>query len=176
MLILQDRDFANLLGLAGASDALLPNLDSGLCDGLVLPFNLLSGWRERNLVRLAMERKVGVIARDPAPAATLDELIDATEEAAKVGGWFKRRPASHRLAGAGTYAFLRSTHGWTEPQICLAYALTEPAVATVQVETTDAAELGHLAEAADRDLPAAVSAQIEMARFSADTEANRRSA
>ena len=37
------------------------------------------------------------------------------------------------LAGAGTYAFLENTRGWKSEEICLAYALTEPCLASVQI-------------------------------------------
>ena len=75
------------------------------------------------------------------------------------------------LAGAGTYRFLDTTPGWTAEQLCLGYALTEPSLATVQVEVEDPEHLASLAEITERDLPAAVAAQIEMARFSAEREA-----
>jgi aryl-alcohol dehydrogenase-like predicted oxidoreductase len=85
-------------------------------------------------------------------------------------GWFKKpRP----LAGAGTYAFLTATRGWSAEQLCLAYALTEPAVASVLVQVDDREHLTELAATTDRDLPPTVSAQIEMARFSAEADAER---
>jgi hypothetical protein len=65
-----------------------------------------------------------------------------------------------------TYAFLGDTPGWTAEEACLAFALTEPALATVQCRTTDPAMLARLAMAVERDLPNGLSAQIEMARFS----------
>ncbi|MBP7649752.1 MAG: hypothetical protein KA744_07890, partial [Phenylobacterium sp.] len=78
------------------------------------------------------------------------------------------------LAGAGTYAFLHQTHGWSAEEVCLAYALTEPAFATVQVEQFRAEAIERLALITDKDLPTGVAAQIEMARFSADNHDQRR--
>jgi hypothetical protein len=65
----------------------------------------------------------------------------------------------------GGYAFLQDTTGWTTEDICLAYALTEPAFATVQVEAWRADAVERLALVCDKDLPTSVAAQIEMARF-----------
>ena len=65
----------------------------------------------------------------------------------------------------GGYGFLQDTAGWTNEDICLAYALTEPAFATVQVEAWRADAVERLAAVCDKDLPTSVAAQIEMARF-----------
>ena len=141
-------------------------MQQGGFDAVVTPFNLLSGWRERNLVRTALERQMGVIVCDPCPPSLMALAEDGKQEGKR--GWFRR---TEPLAGAGSYAFLLRTPHWTVEQICLGYALTEPAVATVQVEAIGRKHLAALAEVTDRGLPSAVSAQIEMARFSAEREA-----
>jgi aryl-alcohol dehydrogenase-like predicted oxidoreductase len=166
---MKDEHMADRLGVSGPGEPLAEQLPQGIYDAVVTPFNLLSGWRERNLVRAALESHLGVIACDPCPAALKAMAADAKRETK--GGWFKRTEA---LAGAGSYAFLLKTPGWTVEQICLGYALTEPAVATVQVEAVGREHLAALAEVTDRGLPSAVSAQIEMARFSAEREAAKR--
>jgi len=106
---------------------------------------------------------MSVIGCDPSPG-DVSALIEGADEASKPG-WFKQ---SSPLAGVGTYRFLRLTTGWSPEQLCLGYAFTEPALATVQVRVADREHLTTLAEVAERDLPAAISAQIEMARFSAE--------
>jgi len=112
---------------------------------------------------------MGVIACEPFPPA-LAGMLEATEEETKPG-WFKKPKP---LAGVGTYAFLAATRGWSAEQLCVAYALTEPAISTVQMPVETRERLTELAAAADRDLPSTVSAQIEMARFSEkDTQADR---
>jgi aryl-alcohol dehydrogenase-like predicted oxidoreductase len=166
---MKDEGMAHRLAVAGPGDLLEEPVQLGQFDAVVTPFNLLSGWRERHLVRLALESQMGVIACDPTPAA-LAAMIEDGKSRAK-GGWFKKAPP---LGGAGTYAFLTNTHGWNVEQICLGYALTEPAVSTVQVETIGRQHLAGLADVADRGLPSAVSAQIEMARFTAEREAQSR--
>lgn len=169
-ILLKEADVARRLAVTGSGELVEEDVASDLFDALITPFSLLSGWRDRNLVRKSMERQMGVIGRDPWPEA-LEALMESAQQKAKPG-WFKKAPP---LAGVGTYAFLGRTHGWSAEQICLAYALTEPALATVQVPLTDRKHLTLLAGVTDRDLPSAVSAQIEMARFSAD-EAERKGA
>jgi aryl-alcohol dehydrogenase-like predicted oxidoreductase len=166
---MKDEGMAHRLGVAGTGDLLEEAVQLGCFDALITPFNLLSGWRERHLVRVALESQMGVIATDSCPAA-LTALVDEGKAQGK-GGWFRKAAP---LGGAGTYAFLGRTPGWNVEQICLGYALTEPAVASVQVETIGRQHLAGLAEVADRGLPSAVSAKIEMARFSAEREAEAR--
>jgi aryl-alcohol dehydrogenase-like predicted oxidoreductase len=163
---LKDLNLVRSLAVAGVGEAMDEHVEDPLFDAVVTPFGLMSGWRERNLTRNALLRQKGVIACDPCPPEVLALAKEASDEAKP--GLLQRRDA---LKGAGTYAFLQETRGWSAEQICLAYALTEPAVATVQMEITDANHLNELAEVTDRDLPSAVTAQIEMARFSAEAAA-----
>ena len=106
---------------------------------------------------------MAVIGCEPHPGAAA-ALAEAAGAAAKPGWFAKPKP----LAGVGSYAFLDLTPGWSAEQLCVGYALTEPALATVQTEVRDREHLTMLAEITERVLPAAVSAQIEMARFSAE--------
>jgi aryl-alcohol dehydrogenase-like predicted oxidoreductase len=162
---MRDSGLAGRIGVAGEYDVLAPQFDAGGYDAVITSFNILSGWRERHLVRRAMELQVAVVGRDPYPARAAD-LVKTDVEQTK-GGWFSKAPP---LAGAGSYAFLSQTLGWSAEQICLGYALTEPSLATVQMRSTDRSHLADLAEVTERDLPPAVSAQIEMARFSAERD------
>jgi aryl-alcohol dehydrogenase-like predicted oxidoreductase len=162
-ILLQEADRVWRLGVAGSGTLIDEDVDFGLFDAVFTPFNLLSGWRDRNLVRRSLEQQMGVVACDPCPAE-LEAMVETAEAKVKPG-WFKRPKL---LAGAGTYAVLGTTPGWTTEQICLAYTLTEPAVATVQMPVASRKHLATLAAVTDRDLPSAVSAQIEMARFSAE--------
>jgi aryl-alcohol dehydrogenase-like predicted oxidoreductase len=166
---LQTSDLVYHLAVAGAGDLLAEDIEADHFDAIVTPFNMLSSWRDRNMVRKALERQMGVIACEPFPPA-LAGLLEATHDETKPG-WFKK---AKPLAGMGTYAFLGATRGWSAEQLCLAYTLTEPAVATVLMPLETRKRLTELAGAAERDLPSTVSAQIEMARFSEKaTEADR---
>lgn len=156
------------LGVAGAGDKFDAYVASGQFDAMATPFNLASGWVERNRVRSAVGREMAVIG--------LDYWPDALREAHKAT--FLPRPSLWRrrtdpLADVGGYDFLRNTPGWNAQQICLGYALTEPSLASVQVTAGSPAEVEALAAIVERDLPTGCAAQIEMARFSAQQQAER---
>jgi aryl-alcohol dehydrogenase-like predicted oxidoreductase len=160
-----------LLAVSGAGDEFDAYTASGLFDAMATPFNLASGWIERNRVRGAMTREMAVIGLDFWPQVLREERRGFLP---KPSLWRRR---TDPLADVGGYDFLHATHGWTAQQICLAYALTEPSLATVQITADSPAELEALAAIAERDLPTGCSAQIEMARFSAqEAERNARRA
>jgi hypothetical protein len=85
----------------------------------------------------------------------------------------QRATAENPLVGMGTYAFLENTSNWKSEELCLAYALTEPCLASVQIVADRADRLESLAAITERDLPPGVGAQIEMARFSPQAAADR---
>jgi aryl-alcohol dehydrogenase-like predicted oxidoreductase len=156
-----------LLGVAGSGDKFDTYVASGQFEAMATPFNLASGWVERNRVRAAMSREMAVIGLDYWPEVLRDEAKQHS---------FLPKPSLWRrktdpLAHVGGYDFLRSTPGWNAQQICLAYALTEPSLATVQVTAASPAEVEGLAAIVERDLPTGCAAQIEMARFSAQEAA-----
>jgi aryl-alcohol dehydrogenase-like predicted oxidoreductase len=163
---LKSAGVVRFLGVAGQGERVDALVAEGRLDILSTGYSLLSGWAERRRVREAMASDMGVLGYGAFPREQLEPLIG-------------RRPQSRGepLAGMGGYAFLEATREWTAEQLCMAYALTEPALATVLVRAQSVEHLERLAAVADRDLPAGVAAQIEMARFSAlDQETNRRSA
>ena len=160
---LKDQGLARRLAIAGDGELLAEHVRAGAFDALITPFNLLSGWRERHMIRLAAEAQMAVIGSDACPAA-----VATLAEAARAAARTIRRSRREPLAGAGSYAFLEATRGWSAEQLCIGYALTEPALATVRIQARDREHLAALARITERDLPAAVSAQIEMARFSAE--------
>lgn len=158
-----------MLGIAGQDDAIDALLSTNAFDVFYLPFSLISGWESRRRLKAAIERDMGVIAYDYYPRA----FHGAAGAAPKSSGWIARpkaaapAPRANPLAGAGTYAFLDRTRNWTPEEICLAYALTEPSLASVQINAERAERVEALAAVPDREMPPGVSAQIEMARFSA---------
>jgi len=155
-----------LLGVAGAGDKFDAYVASGQFEAMATPFNLASGWVERNRVRAAMSREMAVIGLDYWPATLREE--PKASFLPKPSLWRRR---TDPLADVGGYDFLRNTPGWNAQQICLAYALTEPSLATVQVTAGSPDEVEALAAIAERDLPTGCAAQIEMARFSAQEAA-----
>jgi aryl-alcohol dehydrogenase-like predicted oxidoreductase len=166
---LKDINLVRRLGVAGPGEMLEGHAEDPLFDALVMPFGLMSGWRDRNLVRTALARQMAVMAYDSCPAH-LTEQVKADAKQAK-GGWFKK---AEPLAASGSHAFLQSTFGWTAEQICVAHVLTEPAITTVQMPVKNLKHLESLAEAPERNLPAQISAQIEMAHFAQERTARTR--
>lgn len=155
-----------LLGVAGAGDKFDAYVASGQFEAMATPFNLASGWIERNRVRSAVGREMAVIGLDYWPETLREE--PKASFLPKPSLWRRR---TDPLADVGGYDFLRNTPGWNAQQICLAYALTEPSLASVQVTAGSPAEIEALAAIAERDLPTGCAAQIEMARFSAQEAA-----
>ena len=153
-----------MLGVAGA-DGTDRYLDSGHFDVLATQYNIQSGWRERNRLKHATQADMPVIGCDYQPFSA-----PAAVEEARPSGPFNLG----RLLGGGApkpkitdaYAFLERSGGWTAEQICLGYALTEPALNTHQTRARTVEHLQQLAAVSEKELPNGVAAQIEMARFS----------
>ncbi|MDP3174728.1 MAG: aldo/keto reductase [Phenylobacterium sp.] len=154
------------IGVSGDDDIAASCIGAEPFDVLATPFNLTSGWTERRRLREAAEANMVIIAYDPAPL----EMLQAN--GAGVGKATRKNP----LNGSGTYAFLHDTRGWTAEELCLAYVLTEPSLATVQCQIAHAEMIETLANVAERDPPTGLSAQIEMARFSKEREQQKKRA
>ena len=162
-----------MLGVAGQDDAMDALLTTGAFDVLYLPYSLISGWTERRRLRTAVERDMGIIGYDYYPKNFHGAAGAAPKQS---NSWLRPtrgaaplaspRPNSP-LAGAGTYDFLNRTRNWTPEEICLAHALTEPSLSSVQIYAERAERIEALAAIPDKEMPPGVSAQIEMARFSA---------
>lgn len=150
-----------MAGVAGDGEAIDAYICARAFDLLCTPFNLTSGWKERNRLRQAVESDMAVMGYKVYPADFHQRMIAVVQARSKASP----------LAGMGSYAFLDRTHGWDAEEICIAYALTEPALATVQVAPPSIARLEQLAGVADREMPPGLAAQIEMARFAPETTA-----
>jgi aryl-alcohol dehydrogenase-like predicted oxidoreductase len=155
----------SLLGVAGDNDAMDAYISTNAFDVLVTPYHLRSGWKERNRLKAATTQDMGVIAYNWFP----EEFTTPKKTEALVGdrvlGLLGLGKERHPLEGVGTYKFLHQTKQWTAEEICLAYCMTEPAIATILVETADPEHLASLAAVPDRDMPPGLAAQVEMARF-----------
>lgn len=159
---LRDQGRLRFLGVRGDGDGLEACIASGWFNCLATPYNVLSGWRERHRLKTASTRGMSIVGYDAYPAS----LAEAAKGPKLVRSSIWRR-ASDPQSGAGAYSFMGKTDGWTPQEICVAYALTEPSLSTVQVDAADPKRLAALAAVPERDLPSQVPAQIEMARFSA---------
>jgi len=164
---LRDARRLRYIGLSGDGESLDGHIDSGRFDVLHMPFSIASGWVERNRVKRA-------VAKDMIVAAS--EFVPANLPAKPEGGATR---GLKRLIGKApdpvyqAYEFLYRSPDWTAEQICLAYALTEPSLATIQVRVGKADQIAPLASIPDREMPNGVPALIEMARFSLAPEAKR---
>ena len=165
---LKAQGVVRLIGVAGEDDAIDAYISTGAFDALALPFSMISGWRDRLRLRAAKDAEMAVIGYGAYP----DALHPVQAPAAVKRSFWDRAKAAPVQAAA--YDFLRHTPQWDSEAICLAYALTEPSIATVQVTADDAARLQVLAATADRDLPAGLGAQIEMARINAGNDPDTR--
>ena len=152
---------ARYVGVWGSDETMDLALDRPGVDCLITPYSLTSGWKERHRLKVASEKNIAVIAREVCPA----ELTGADKPGLIPKGWFRKKP---KISARSPYAFLESTHGWTGEEICLAFALFEPAVTSVQVQADTPERITRLAAVPERDLPTGVAAQIEMARFSGE--------
>lgn len=158
---------ARWLAAAGPPSVIDEAIQTGQFDGVAMA-NPAGGWTEHNRRRAAAAaaRGMAVIAWNVAVEAPAVE----TSLAVKSGFFnlFSRRPAP------AAPKFQVQAPGWTAQQIALAHALTDPAISTVMVQPRCAATLEALAAAVKRDLPAGAQAQIEMARFSDQDQAEPR--
>ena len=147
-----------LLG-ATADGATAPALFASLdLDVLAVRYNIASGWAERNLLKTAAQRAMTVIGYDHHVGPGEPRMTPVVRGLSRL---FGARPAPEQEV----YGFLDHCPGWTPQQITLGYALTEPGLASILVEADGPEVLQGLADAMERELPAGVAAQIEMARF-----------
>lgn len=157
------------LGVVGDGDAADASVRSGFFDVLATPFNLASDWQARRRIKDASEANMTLLAYDPFPSHLLSKgagsRAGASPPPSAMGARRGLFTKSEPLSGAGTYAFLYETKGWSPEEICLAYVLTEPTFATQQIEVFRPDVVERLAGVCDRDMPTGVAAQIEMARF-----------
>ena len=162
----RDAQRIGLIGVAGDTAALDEALRWRALNVMTTAYNLRTGWADRNRLKAAASRGVVVIGADSyPPLATSAQAAGSSAPAGRgLFGLGKRPTPLEKIDG---YAFLQRTQGWSPAELCLAYALTEPGLASVIVETTDAEILRGFATVPERDLPTGVPAQIEMARFSA---------
>jgi hypothetical protein len=150
-----------MLGIAGAGAA-EAHIDSGAFEVLETPFNVTSGWIDRNRIKHAVEADMAIIGTDYHPFGRREA---DKPSAGPLGLGRLLGGGGGKGVAEGPYGFLERTPGWTAEEACLAFALTEPSLATVQTRCHEATALQKLAPAVERDLPNGLSAQIEMARF-----------
>lgn len=169
---LRATERVKLLGIAGNGPVMDTYVSTGAFDLLVTSYHVNSPWQVRSRIRAAREQDMVIFANDYFP-----ESLDSERKAATVHEPEKKRglfgfgggpkAPSTPLKGAGTFAFLHRTQGWTAEEICLGHTLTDPSIASVIIEADDVERLNGLAQVPERDMPPGLPAQIEMARIAA---------
>ena len=132
-----------LVGVAGQDEVVEAYVGLPVFDVLGVPYNLTSGWLERNWLRKAAKYDMAVFGYEPYPI----EFHRAVAAAMRA----PHRGRAEALHGCGSYSFLDLTANWTAEEICVAYALTEPGLATIQLFTPGLDRL----RAAGRESPSA---------------------
>lgn len=156
-----------LLGVSGDAPVMDVYVSTGAFDVLYTPFHANVEWRIRSRMRAARERDMAVFTYDYFPESLSTERKAAGAGAApkKKGLFgFGAKPVDPGPANAGSFAFLHQTPNWKAEEICLAFTLTDPAIASVMVDAVNPERMEALAAVPERDLPPGLSAQIEMAR------------
>ncbi|MFT3997879.1 MAG: aldo/keto reductase [Asticcacaulis sp.] len=168
---LRDSGLLRFTGATANSDLIKAVVDDGRFNILKTVFDIDTSWNKRHLLDYAIARGMAVFGHDFFPE-TYRRSEDVVPKAAR-RGWFSSKPADP-MAGAGTYAFLHQTPGWTAEELCLSFALTQPNLSTLFADPETPSHLEALSEVVERAMPTSVPAQIEMARFSADSQRARR--
>ncbi|MNH63012.1 Aldo/keto reductase family protein [compost metagenome] len=164
---LRKAGHVKLLGVSGDSPVMDVYVSTGAFDVLYTPFHANVEWRIRSRMRAARERDMAIFTYDYFP-----ESLSTERKAAGAGGTMKKRglfgfgakPVEEGMTNAGSFAFLHQTPNWNAESICLAFTLTDPAIASVMVDAINPERMEALAAVPERDLPPGLSAQIEMAR------------
>lgn len=164
---LRTSGLALQIGASGGGDVMDAVIPDPTFEVAASPFSLISGWDVRRRIKEAGAANMALIALDIFPPS----LIRPPKAEVQKATLFRRK--AEPLAGMGTYAFLHETPGWSASEICLAYALTEPAFATIQVEARKPEVIERMGAVADRDMPTSVAAQIEMARFGSQDDGSQ---
>jgi len=150
-----------MIGISGHNPAVDAYISTRAFDVLAVPYSLTSGWITRNRIRAALDQDMSIIGHGFFPQDIGNP--DAPPLLAKRSVF--QRQAATPYGTSGGYDFLHETRGWTPEEICMAYALTQPALATVQITTDQAARLAELCDVAEREMPPGLASRIEMARF-----------
>ena len=160
---LRTRRSASAVGVMADGATACGLLDAMDFEVLAVRYNIASGWAERNLLKTAARRGMTVLGYDYHVGPSAPRAAPVVRGLSRLFGG--GRQAAHQAAHQEAYGFLEQCAGWTPQQITLGYALTEPGLASILVDVDDPAVLEGLAEAMERELPAGVAAQIEIARF-----------
>lgn len=157
-----------LLGVAGDGEVMDAYVSTGAFDVLATPYHVNASWQVRSRIRAARERDMAILAYGYYPSVLARGQRVAPTEAPVRRGLFgfgagRETPAT-AAPPADSFAFLHYVQGWTAEQLCLAFVLTDPAMTSVMVDVDTVERLTQIIDVPERDLPAGLAAQVEMAR------------
>ena len=157
------------LGVSGSGEVMDAYVSTGAFDVLGTPFHVNVDWKVRSRVRAAREQDMAILASDyfPSELDTEKKTVEISQPKKGLFGFGVPKRMDTPLAHAGTFAFLHRTPHWSAEEICLAHAMTDPAISSVLITARGAERLNALASVPERDMPPGLSAQIEMARVAA---------
>ena len=157
------------VGVSGDNEAMDAYISARAFDVLSTPYNLLSGWKERNRLKTAAAGNMPVLGYRfmPPDLDARERHAAAVATPTKLSLFKPSAPAISAALAKTPYAFLDEVNGWTAQEICLGFALTEPGLASILLSPRTLEEVESLTAVPDRDMPTYIAAQIEMARFAA---------
>ncbi|MFN3354205.1 MAG: aldo/keto reductase, partial [Brevundimonas sp.] len=159
---------AKMLGVAGDGPVMDAYVSTGAFDVLITPYHVNSSWQVRARMREARERDMAVLAVGFYPDAIARRARTSPAAAPQKRGLFGfgagKVEAPTEQRPSDSFAFLHHIQGWTAEQLCLAFALTDPSIGSAVVDIDTPERLMALIDTPERDLPAGLAAQIEMAR------------
>jgi aryl-alcohol dehydrogenase-like predicted oxidoreductase len=153
------------VGVSGDSPTISDMIEAGGLQIYAAPYNLRCSQIVRKRMRQADAAHVMILGYDyyPEAARQPQALPVATGIKRFLGLGGGRRGLSEH---DGPYSFLNHIRNWSAEQICLSYALNEPSLCAARIRAGDLETVEGLVEAAERELPNGLCAQIELARVS----------
>ena len=166
---LRASERVRFLGVSGSGEVMDAYVSTGAFDVLGTPFHVNVDWKIRSRIRAAREQDMAILAYDyfPRELDTEKKTVELNQPKKGLFGFGGPKRVDTPLAHAGTFAFLHRTPHWSAEEICLAHAMTDPAISSVLITARDAERLNALASVPERDMPPGLAAQIEMARVAA---------
>ncbi len=157
-----------MLGVAGDGEVMDAYVSTGAFDVLATPYHVNASWQVRSRIRAARDYDMTIMAYGFYPSLLSRGQRVAPAEAPVRRGLFgfgsgRDTPAT-QAPPTDSFAFLHQVQGWTAEQLCLAFVLTDPAMTSVMVDVDTVERLNQIIDVPERDLPAGLAAQIEMAR------------
>lgn len=164
---LRSAGHIKLIGVAGDGPVMDAYVSTGAFDVLVTPYHANSSWQVRARIRAAREQDMAILASGFFPDSLARPRKPEAAFAPQKKGLFGlggKTPAATEHDPAGSFAFLHHMPGWSAEQLCLAYTLTDPSMSSAVIDIDTPERLAALIDTPERDLPAGLAAQIEMAR------------